>query len=299
MDFSNVTGLETIQHSGPSTVGADTLQRSQGKIPESFLRGCGFSDMQIEMAKLHKPDLTSEEVTTVTYKIHELLVKNPIQYYSCFISYSNRDEEFARQLHDDLQNNGVRCWFAPEDMKIGDKIRPTIDSSIRFYDKLLVILSQYSIPSDWVETEVEKAFAKERRRKQTVLFPIRLDDAVMYTDTAWVSDIRETRHVGNFSNWPNRDAYQLSLKRLLRDLQIGQETPPNLPPRFTTLDSTYESLRRQLARHYANLNKLREDAAIYGAGELPLRLHNQIEAEQQAITKLETELRAIEMEQRQ
>ncbi len=86
------------------------------------------------------------------------LVAHPIEYYTCFISYSSRDQEFADRLYTDLQSKGVCCWFAPEDMKIGDKLRQRIDESIRLYDKLLV-LSAYSVASWWVEYEVEKALA--------------------------------------------------------------------------------------------------------------------------------------------
>ncbi|HZP00539.1 MAG TPA: toll/interleukin-1 receptor domain-containing protein [Terriglobia bacterium] len=52
------------------------------------------------------------------------------------------DEDFAKRLHADLQQSNVRCWFAPEDLKIGDKFRKRIDESIRIYDKLMVILSK-------------------------------------------------------------------------------------------------------------------------------------------------------------
>ena len=113
-------GLEEIHHNDPSTIGADTIRLSNGNIPTAFLRGCGFSDLEIETANLLKPGLDSEQVTDITYRIHRLYIGGGIEYYSCFISYSSRDEAFARILHDDLQNNGVRCWFAPEDMKIGD-----------------------------------------------------------------------------------------------------------------------------------------------------------------------------------
>src|SRR5271157_2461813 len=41
IDLSAASGLETIQHDGPSTVGIDTIYKSRGKIPEVFLRGCG------------------------------------------------------------------------------------------------------------------------------------------------------------------------------------------------------------------------------------------------------------------
>src|SRR5262245_24600010 len=47
------------------------------------------------------------------------LLNQPIQFYSCFISYASKDQIFADRLHADLQNKGVRCWFAPHDMRIG------------------------------------------------------------------------------------------------------------------------------------------------------------------------------------
>src|SRR3954449_10529762 len=74
---------------------------------------------------------------------------------------------------------GVRCWFAPHDVPIGAKILDVIDEAIRLRDKLVLVLSDHAIASDWVEDEVTKAFAEERRRGQPVLFPVRLDDAVL------------------------------------------------------------------------------------------------------------------------
>ncbi len=198
-DLSATKGLDTIKHLGPSEIGIRTLYRSGGGIPETFLRGVGVPE------------------TFITYL--PSLIGQPIQYYSCFISYSSQHEDFAQRLHADLQQKGVRCWFAPEDMKIGDKIRPAIDQSIRIHDKLLVILSENSIQSDWVEDEAETAIEEEKKRGETVLFPIRLDKAVMDTDQAWAAKLRRTRHIGDFSRWKDHDAYQEALERLLRDLK--------------------------------------------------------------------------------
>ena len=155
-----------------------------------------------------------------TKKATELasLVGKAIEYYSCFISYSSKNQDFAERLHDDLQAKGVRCWFAPEDLKIGDKFRTRIDEAIHIHDKLLLVLSEHSVNSKWVEKEVETAFDKETP-DHTVLFPIRLDEAVMKTDRAWAADIRRTRHIGDFSNWKDHDAYQKAFDRLLRDLK--------------------------------------------------------------------------------
>ncbi len=219
VSLQNVKGIESVYHRGPSTIGVDTLFRSKGQIPDIFLQGCGLSDLEIEYAKLFRPGLTRQEFSDITNRLQKLRSGKAIQYYSCFISYSSKDEAFAQRLHTDLQHNGVRCWFAPKDMKIGDKIRSAIDQSIRLHDKLLIILSENSLNSVWVETEVEKAFEEERQRGQTVLFPVRLDQAVMETDRPWASEIRRTRHIGDFSRWKDQDAYQSTFERLLRDLK--------------------------------------------------------------------------------
>ena len=199
IDLRLVKGLETIDHRGPSTIGIDTVLRSEGDIPEIFLRKAGVSDTFIDYIRA--------------------LSQNPIQYYTCFISYSSKDQAFAERLHADLQSKGVRCWFASEDLKIGDKIRPSIDESIHLYDKLLLVLSQYSVASQWVEQEVETALEKERKENRTILFPIRLDNAVMDIEGGWPVLIRNTRNMGDFTCWKDHDAYQKGFERLLRDLK--------------------------------------------------------------------------------
>jgi hypothetical protein len=198
-DLREVKGLETVRHKGPSPLSINTIFRSQGKIPEVFVQGTGAPDIFIEYMRA--------------------LAAKPIEYYTCFISYSSKDQEFAERLYADLQHKGVRCWFAPHDLKIGDKFRTRIDESIRVHDKLLLVLSEHSVNSPWVEKEVETAFEKEHRHNKLVLFPIKLDETVMHTDQAWAADIRRMRHIGDLTRWKDHDAYQRGLQRLLRDLK--------------------------------------------------------------------------------
>ncbi len=114
-------------------------------------------------------------------------------------------------------------------MKIGDRIRDTLERAIRLREKLLVVLSAASIRSEWVEDEVEAAFEEERKRedRRTVLFPIAIDQAVQDTDLAWAQKIRRTRHIGDFTHWKDHDAYQQSFARLLRDLKPEDVTNPS------------------------------------------------------------------------
>jgi hypothetical protein len=203
VDLSEAEGLETVAHVGGSTVGIDTLYLSKGQISEVFLRGAGVPD------------------TLITY-IGSLVVK-PFDFYSCFISYSSKDDEFAQRIHADLRSKQVRCWFAPEDLKIGERFRDRIEESIRIHDKLLIVLSVNSINSPWVQTEVEAALERERHENRLVLFPIRLDDSIMDATQAWAAEIRRTRYIGDFTRWKDHDSYKKTFSRLLRDLAQGEK----------------------------------------------------------------------------
>ena len=199
VDLRNTKGLESVLCEGPCIIDIDTIYLSEGKIPEGFLRGAGVPE------------------SLITYM--KSLVVEPIEYYSCFISYSTKDQDFADLLHSQLQSKGARVWLATQDLKIGDRFRAKIDEAIRLFDKLLLVLSENSVKSPWVEAEVEAAFEKERKQKRTMLFPIRLDDAVMDANEAWAAEIRRTRHIGDFRKWKNHDKFLSGLGRLLRDLK--------------------------------------------------------------------------------
>jgi uncharacterized protein YjbI with pentapeptide repeats len=204
VDLTGAVGLETCDHRGPSIINHETFRKS-GQLPPLFLRGLGLPDRLID----YLPSLFDQA----------------IQYYSCFISYSAKDQDSAERLHADLQSKGVRCWFAPHDMPIGGKILDEIDIAIRLRDKVLLILSEHSIRSGWVEDEVTKAFEEERKRGQIVLFPLRIDDAVMDTNEAWAAKLRAQRHIGDFRHWKDHDGYKKSFERVLRDLKhsVGSE----------------------------------------------------------------------------
>jgi hypothetical protein len=202
IDLGVAIGLETCRHEGPSIIDFRTLTKSH-PLPLEFLRGVGLPDNVID----YLPSLLSQ----------------PIQYYSCFISYSSKDDDFAKRIHADLQSSGVRCWFAPHDLIIGGKILDEIDAAIRLRDKVLLILSEHSIGSDWVEDEVKTAYEEERTRKQTTLFPIRLDDAVMETKEAWAAKLRADRNIGDFRQWKDHDRYREVFERVLRDLAAGPQ----------------------------------------------------------------------------
>jgi hypothetical protein len=214
-DLSKTKGLATADHIGPSSIGIDTIFRSGGKIPEVFLRGAGVPD------------------SFITYL--GSLAGRPIQFHSCFISYSSRDRQFAKRLHEGLQAKGVRCWFAPEDGQGGGKLHEQIIAAIRLHDKLLLLLSENSMRSEWVKIEILNARKRELTEGRRVLFPIGLAD--YETICGWkcidantgddlAIDVREY-FIPDFSNWKNHRSYQKAFDRLLRDLQAEDSKRPS------------------------------------------------------------------------
>ncbi len=197
-DLTDARGLESCQHNTSSVLDTPTLAKS-GRLPLAFLQGCGLADTFIE----YIPSLLSR----------------PLPFHSCFISYSNKDQLFAEKLHGDLQKKGVRCWFAPQDLRIGDKFRSVIDESIQIHDKLMLILSKSSVASDWVAKEVETAMERERLEDRIILFPIQLDNEVLNSRIGWAADIHRSRNIGDFRRWKNVEFYQKAFDKLLRDLQ--------------------------------------------------------------------------------
>jgi uncharacterized protein YjbI with pentapeptide repeats len=217
VSLARVQNLSAIQHRGPTDIGISTLQ-----ITVADLADDGFQEHEIEIF------LEGAGVPKDYIDFFRSRVGKPIQFYSCFISYSTKDQEFADRLHADLRSRNVRCWFAPHDLKPGRKIHEEIDAAIRLYDKLVLILSPDSIESKWVKVEIGKARRREIKEKRRMLFPVSLVDhktvegwecfdADLAEDSA--REIREYL-IPNFASWKtDHDAYKREFEKVVAALE--------------------------------------------------------------------------------
>lgn len=148
--------------------------------------------------------------------------------YSCFISYSTKDETFVQQLAARLESAGLNVWYANDDIRAGVKLYDQITEAIQRQDKLMIVLSEHSMASEWVTTEIRLGRRAEISTAQRKLFPIRLVDMPMLLGwEAFDADVGkdlavEVREyfIPDFSNWQDPVAFEAGVTRLLENLQV-------------------------------------------------------------------------------
>ena len=220
LDLSEVIGLTDVIHLGPSSISTDTFALSKGKIPNNFLRGCGLSDWEIEQVKLYNPDLSNEKINNIQYKIYDLRATQALQISPLFISYNHSDSAFVDKIEGQLNKKGVRFWRDIHDMRAG-RIETQIDRAISQNRTVLLVLSEHSIKSDWVEHEVRAARGLEKDMGHDVLCPIALDHS--WKSSPWPKRVMEQimeYNILDFSAWEDDVKFEGMFRRLIDGLEL-------------------------------------------------------------------------------
>jgi len=187
----------------------DNLKKTIGEKPTD-------SHQTLFLRFAFQKEITDKELSSIQ--------KARSTHYSCFISYSRKDKEFAEKLYKDLIQKGIDCWFDLKDVQIGEEIRKKVKNAIKLYDKLLIIISKHSLESDWVFTEVLFAEQKEDKHNKPVWFPIKIDNKIMESDRQWAKIIKDTIHIGDFCDWRDSQKYERSFDELLTRLEKQNST---------------------------------------------------------------------------
>ena len=156
-NMSEAVGLDAVRHDAPSTLGVDSLFRSGGTIPDSFLTGVGSP----EYLAAFQQSISGAQTLSADY----------------FIACAAEDVSFAARLQDDLRANGARCWIFPENARGSALVdrRSTseeeeIERWIRHYDKLIVVSSAAGLGSETIRNDIIAAQERQTSRDEWVLF---------------------------------------------------------------------------------------------------------------------------------
>jgi hypothetical protein len=160
-------------------------------------------------------------------------ITRPIEFYSCFISYSHADKAFARRLYDALQGRGIRCWLDEHELLPGQKVHDEIDRGIRLWDKVLLCCSKASLSSWWVDHAVEKErrLHGERGGHVLALIPLNLDGHLFAGEwkSGWAHDVKG-RLAADFTGWDADNAkFEEQFERVVKALKAGERPAPPKP----------------------------------------------------------------------
>ena len=207
--FSNVNlsvarGLETLKHFAPSSIGIDTICISERKIPADFLRCAGVPEKLIDYVQC----------------IEDESLRLP----SCFICYSLKDQAFADKLRSSLEQNGVKCWLAPEALGCGDRMTPGLDPSRKGPYRVLLVVSEHSIGSRWIGAKLDRARQLELQHNQRCLYAVGLVNSEgvgriesINGNAAIIAELKEFR-IQDFSDWENEACYSSAFEGLMEDM---------------------------------------------------------------------------------
>lgn len=215
VDLSTVKDLETVRHRGPSFVSVDTLYRSRGMIPESFLRGCGVPPDFINFNK-------------------GLFSQRAVQFYNSLIHYSQADQDFALRLHHRLYDEGINCWLTVHDAQEGKLKADSIVQETNNRQKLVICCSANAINKPWFDREVtsalhvEDAIAELTGERPALILPLDLDGFLFSADcrSAVVPQLRDRVTADFTDRTDHHDAFERGVRQVIRALRTSTGTAP-------------------------------------------------------------------------
>jgi len=80
-----------------------------------------------------------------------------------------------------------------------------------------VLQTTFSVEN--ASNSLDLGLEQERKFKRLLIFPIRIDNSIFQSRIAWASFLKNTRHMGDFTNYKNPKAYKEAFNRLVRDLK--------------------------------------------------------------------------------
>ena len=204
VDLSQVVGLETITHGGPSSIDLYTLigsvRGAGNKLTRelhTFFLGAGVPSELLDAL----PDIVRE-----------------VKHYSCFISYGQHDLKFAKKLTEDLRAKGVSCWLWETDKTVGQRTQHEIEEKLEEYEKIVVLCSIHSLLGNGIRREIDRQLAKAPDK----LVPVSLEEGWKhdnYKVDCLGTDLKPflvDRNYADFANKPYDEALAELLKGLRR-----------------------------------------------------------------------------------
>jgi hypothetical protein len=140
-----------------------------------------------------------------------------------FISYSSSDSVFVNKLESRLTEKGIRSWRDVHPVNAAEMENQIYRSTDRS-PKVLLILSEHSIKTRWVEGGLKEMRALENEMGQKALYLVALDDSWKFgRGPARLMEQMAERDVLDLSSWRNNSKFEVMFRELIDKLELFEK----------------------------------------------------------------------------
>ena len=212
-------GLDEVRHDAPSTIGLDTLLRSRGALPQSFILGSG--------------------VPIAVSSLQDSVADAPVTTLEVHISCADADVPFARALEANLRAQGVRSWVFAEGFRGNPLVdrRATsgeeeIERWVRHYDRLVVVCTAAGLDSETVRNDITAGHEGQRSSDNWTMFLVDADGVMGAGRNRAARLMAEEYRFFDLTGQSDGSAeYQAALEDLITNLREEQPASAAAPPR--------------------------------------------------------------------
>ena len=182
-----------------------------------------------------------------------------------FISYSSKDYRTACIIKGVLENNGIKCWMAPESIPSGGDYSSAIPEAIENCVVFLLVLSRNAQSSNWVPKELDLAISYNK-----TIIPFQIDNGLLLKPFNFrLTNIQRIEAFHNLENAYSKlvNRIQTDIGTMRSDLAICE-----LPTKYSYFDMLGINDISQLS-----VERIRKLADITQSLSVPIGINNKRE----------------------
>ena len=193
-DLSKSIGLETARHTGPCSLGLDTLARSGGLIPKAFLENAGVAE----------PLLAAQEAMKGASR----------SYPTVLIVGSAEDDELAARLRSGLVASQIPAWAIAADDEAAVLSGGILFEHTPFYDGLVLLCTAQSLESPQTSTYLAQLSGSQHMGTPQTTVALAFDD-LFYQREDYLCNALRQGQVLDFRGWQSAETYKDAIRSLV------------------------------------------------------------------------------------
>lgn len=193
-DLSRAMGLDFVRHTGPSTIGLDTLAKSGGLIPRRFLEDAGVAAPLIE---------AQDSLTGVRRGFPSVLTIGAMG-----------DERLAERLRESLRAAQIPCWSIVVDDEPSLQSGATILTDTVYFDRVVFLCTSSSLESPQTRRYMSELAGEKNQDPKRNIISLAADRLFDHSQDVLCVRLKQGAVV-DFRDWEDDGVFQTAVASLV------------------------------------------------------------------------------------